>query len=144
VKALVTGSTGLIGSYLVEALASRGVAVRALARRTSDLTLLTGQPAEICYGDVTDPLSLGAAVEGVDWVFHTAARMNDWGPWPVFEAQNVTDHRNVTTLSPTTWPNSNMPPGSYERYFDATTTAPGVSPTASGVRGHGSGWVATV
>jgi 2-alkyl-3-oxoalkanoate reductase len=97
--ALVTGATGLIGSHLVEALEKRGDRVRVLVRRTSDLSEIAHTRAQKFYGDVTDPASLAPAVAGVDVVFHTAARMNDWGPWPWFLEQNVIGTGNLADAS---------------------------------------------
>jgi nucleoside-diphosphate-sugar epimerase len=71
-KALVTGSTGFIGSHLVKGLAQRGVQVRCLVRKTSDLKWLGGLPIEFVYGDCNDMGSLKEAVKGVDQVFHLA------------------------------------------------------------------------
>ncbi|MGD0916394.1 MAG: NAD-dependent epimerase/dehydratase family protein [Thermodesulfobacteriota bacterium] len=71
-KALVTGSTGFIGSHLVESLAQRGVRVRCLVRKTSDLKWLKNLPAEFVYGDCNEKDSLKEAVKGVDQVFHLA------------------------------------------------------------------------
>ena len=68
---LVTGANGFIGSHLVDELLGRGHRVRALVRPTSDLTWLDPR-AERVYGDVTAPLSLPAAVEGVGAVYHVA------------------------------------------------------------------------
>lgn len=93
--ALVTGATGLIGSHLVEALERHGHRVRVLVRRSSDLSEIAHTRAELFYGDVTDRTSLAPAVEGVDVVFHAAARMNDWGPWEWFLEQNVRGTRNL-------------------------------------------------
>jgi nucleoside-diphosphate-sugar epimerase len=71
-NALVTGGTGFIGSHLTEALIRRGVHVRCLFRKTSDLKWLKGLPIEFAHGDCNDKSSLGEAVRGVDWVFHLA------------------------------------------------------------------------
>ena len=71
-KALVTGGTGFIGSHLTEALIQKGVQVRCLLRKTSDLKWLKGLPVEFVHGDCNDKTSLEKAVRGVDWVFHLA------------------------------------------------------------------------
>jgi nucleoside-diphosphate-sugar epimerase len=71
-KALVTGATGFIGSHLVEALLQRGVQVRCLVRKTSDLSWLKNLPVELVRGDCNDKASLGEAVKAVDRVFHLA------------------------------------------------------------------------
>jgi len=57
-RALVTGGTGLLGSYLVERLLEQGHQVRALARRTSDISHLKTTGAEIVFGNVEDYDSL--------------------------------------------------------------------------------------
>jgi dihydroflavonol-4-reductase len=72
-KALVTGATGFIGAALVRELVGDGIAVRALARIGSDLRNLNGTSADIAQGDVRDPASLLAAMQGCAWVFHVAA-----------------------------------------------------------------------
>jgi nucleoside-diphosphate-sugar epimerase len=71
-KALVTGGTGFIGSHLVEALLKKGIQVRCLLRKTSDLKWLEGLPIEVRWGDCNDKNSLREAVEGVEQVFHLA------------------------------------------------------------------------
>ena len=71
-KALVTGGTGFIGSHLTEALIEKGVHVRCLRRKTSDLRWLKDLPIEFVHGDCIDKTSLEKAVQGVDWVFHLA------------------------------------------------------------------------
>jgi len=71
-KALVTGGTGFIGSHLTEALIRKGVQVRCLLRKTSDLKWLKGLPVEFVPGDCNEKASLAEAVKGVDWVFHLA------------------------------------------------------------------------
>jgi dihydroflavonol-4-reductase len=71
-KALVTGGTGFIGSHFTEALIEKGVQVRCLIRKTSDLKWLRGLPIEFVHGDCKEKTSLEKAVRGVDWVFHLA------------------------------------------------------------------------
>jgi dihydroflavonol-4-reductase len=71
-KVLVTGGTGFIGSHLVEALLKKGIQVRCLLRKTSDLKWLKGLPIEVHWGDCNDKNSLREAVEGVEQVFHLA------------------------------------------------------------------------
>ena len=80
-KVLVTGSTGFIGGALCRALVERDYEVRAFHRSTSNLRQLEGLPVEHVIGDLTQPQTLQAAVQGVEAVFHTAAwvGMNDPG-----------------------------------------------------------------
>ena len=81
---LVTGATGLLGSHLCEQLRKRGESVRALVRKSSDTTFLKSLGVELVYGDITDRQSLTPAMQGVDIVYHAAARVGDWGPWQEF------------------------------------------------------------
>ncbi len=92
---LVTGGTGLLGSHIVEQLRRRGRCVRALVRPGSDDGFLRSQGAEIVTGDVTDRASLERAFAGVDTVYHAAARVGDWGPWPEFVAITIEGTRNM-------------------------------------------------
>jgi nucleoside-diphosphate-sugar epimerase len=94
-KALVTGATGLLGSHIVDRLLERGDDVLALARPASDLTHLRQREVAIAQGDVTDPDSLRQAAQGVDVVYHAAAKVSDWGPWSEFEATTIKGTQNV-------------------------------------------------
>jgi nucleoside-diphosphate-sugar epimerase len=71
-RVLVTGATGFLGSHIAEQLARQGHSVRVLARRTSDRSFLRGFEVEEALGDVTQPDSLPAAVEGVEAIVHAA------------------------------------------------------------------------
>lgn len=73
-RALVTGATGIVGANLVRELLAHGWTVRALVRPGPPRRALMGLPLEIVPGDVLDPASLVAACEGVEVVFHAAAR----------------------------------------------------------------------
>ena len=71
--ALVTGSSGFVGSAVVRELLSDGFAVRALIRPTSPLTNLAGLDVELATGDLLDEDSLRTALRGCEFVFHVAA-----------------------------------------------------------------------
>ena len=78
---VVTGAGGFIGSHLVEALATRGVQVRALVHYNAQGTIgalrfiepAVLQAIEIVRGDVQDPYAVRSALQGAAAVFHLAA-----------------------------------------------------------------------
>jgi uncharacterized protein YbjT (DUF2867 family) len=70
VTVLVTGPTGFIGHHVVHALRARDVPVRALVRDPRRGSRLTAWGVELVEGDVTDPGSLRAALDGIDAVIH--------------------------------------------------------------------------
>jgi len=79
--ALVTGSTGFIGSKLCRALLEAGYIVRAFHRPSSSLNLIQDLEVEHALGDVTQPKTLTAAMKGVEVVFHAASKVDYWrGP----------------------------------------------------------------
>jgi nucleoside-diphosphate-sugar epimerase len=99
-RTLVTGSTGFLGSHLVERLLAQGHEVRALARRTSNLDHLSSTGVEIVFGDIEDCESLLPAVRGVEVVFHAAARVTPgWGEWRQFHASIVSGTENMLMAS---------------------------------------------
>ena len=73
---LVTGGAGFIGSHLVDALVKQGKAVRVLDNfctgHRENLAGIEGN-ITIVEGDLNDPDALGAAIAGVEVVFHQAA-----------------------------------------------------------------------
>ncbi len=69
-KALVTGSTGFIGSHLVEKLVQHDYRVRCLIRKTTKVEYVSGLPVEFVNADFDDIESLQSAVDGVDYIFH--------------------------------------------------------------------------
>ncbi|MEJ5274682.1 MAG: NAD-dependent epimerase/dehydratase family protein [Thermogemmata sp.] len=87
--ALVTGATGFVGSHVVEGLCQRGDNVRALVRPGTEARFLEQWGATVVRGDLTDPASLPAALEGVDLVVHCAAKVGDWGPHEEYRRVNV-------------------------------------------------------
>lgn len=77
-KILVTGATGHLGPYVVQALQADGHHVRALVRSSSDRGWLEANDVEITDGDILDPSSLEPAVSGVAAVVHMAALHDSW------------------------------------------------------------------
>jgi nucleoside-diphosphate-sugar epimerase len=86
---LITGATGFLGSHLAEAAAQRGWTVRTLARGGSDTSFLSRLPVAVVRGDLGDVAALREALQGVDVVFHCAAKVGDWGPAEDYRAVNV-------------------------------------------------------
>ena len=76
-KTLVTGATGFLGSVLVRQLVDRGEHVRILRRSTSKLDLLgpVAEKVEHAIGDVTNPDHMLEAMDGIQRVYHTAAKI---------------------------------------------------------------------
>jgi dihydroflavonol-4-reductase len=83
---LVTGSTGLLGSYLLAFLAHKGLKIKALKRANSSISLaekiftLYGPQGSSLHtsvewteGDVTDYYSITEALQGITHVYHCAA-----------------------------------------------------------------------
>jgi dihydroflavonol-4-reductase len=95
-RALVTGGTGFVGAHLVRTLLERGDSVRCLARASSPTTNLDGLTVEVVRGDLRDPDSLRAALDGADVVYHCAAdyRLYVRVPEEMY-ASNVEGTRNV-------------------------------------------------
>lgn len=94
-KILVTGANGFIGSELVRRLLERDAEVRCLYHRSRDR--LKGLNVHLVRGSITDPVSLPAAVEGVEVVYHLAGsgRAGDWGSRKWFFEQNADGTRNL-------------------------------------------------
>ena len=92
---LITGATGLLGSHIVEQLRRRDLPVRVLVRPGSNRSWLETQGVEFVEGDITDPASLKSACAGVEVVYHSAAKVGDWGPWEEFQRVTIDGTRNV-------------------------------------------------
>ncbi|MER8184430.1 NAD-dependent epimerase/dehydratase family protein [Kitasatospora sp. NPDC094015] len=89
-RILVTGASGFLGGHLVDGALRAGHQVRALVRPTSELGRLAALPGlELAFGDLGDAASLRRAVDGVDVVQHSAARVVDFGGRARFTADNV-------------------------------------------------------
>jgi len=75
---LVCGASGFVGSHTTRALVERGRKVRVLVRKTSRTEAFEELPVEILTGDVLDPPSLRAAMQGCRSVFYSVVDARFW------------------------------------------------------------------
>lgn len=78
-KVLVTGGTGFIGAYIIKELIEKGYSVRAI-RRSNKLPFFISpeilNKSEWVSGDILDVISLSEAMQGIDYVIHSAASVS--------------------------------------------------------------------
>ncbi len=67
-KLLITGGTGVLGGEIASQLAASGFTGRALVRRPDRAGSLTALGFEVVVGDLAEPETLDAALDGVDTV----------------------------------------------------------------------------
>jgi 2-alkyl-3-oxoalkanoate reductase len=91
--ALVTGGGGFLGRYIVEQLLDRGDRVTVFAR--GHYPELGRLGAQLVRGNLADLYAITQACEGVDLIYHVAAKAGLWGPWDDFYRANVTGTENV-------------------------------------------------
>ncbi len=95
---LVTGAGGFIGRHLAEELIQRGYRVRGLFLPDEDAGPLETMGVEVFRGDLTLPATLAGIGEGIDTVYHLAARTLDWGTRKQFETVMVDGTRNLLAV----------------------------------------------
>jgi nucleoside-diphosphate-sugar epimerase len=88
--AFVTGGSGFVGGALIERLRREGWDVRALARSERAAARVRELGAEPVMGDLDD-----LRIEGCEFTFHAAAKVEDWGDPDDFERVNVRGTQNV-------------------------------------------------
>ena len=77
-KTFVTGATGFIGASIVRELLRDGREVRALVRKGSDTSNLSGIDVELWQGDLRDHAGLTQGLKGCDVLYHAAADYRLW------------------------------------------------------------------
>jgi UDP-glucose 4-epimerase len=83
-RALVTGGAGFIGSRVVRDLLARGLDVTVLDDLSTGRREAVPDGAQLIEGDVRDAEHVRAALDGVDVVFHLAARVSVRGSFEHF------------------------------------------------------------
>lgn len=95
-KALVSGASGLTGSYMVKLLLKNGYQVRGIVRKTSNLDSLKGLPVEFYYADLATHPSFDDAMKDIDIVFNIAAAFRVEGvPQKYFKDVNFEGTRKL-------------------------------------------------
>lgn len=95
-RALVSGATGLVGSYIVERLHADGWMVRALVRDAKRAAWLGPLGAELIPGDVLDAGAFVRAAAGCEAIFHCAAAiLPERDEWEAYRATNLDGTRNA-------------------------------------------------
>jgi len=99
-KIFLTGATGFVGHHVALALADQGADLRLLVRKTSNLKNLEGIRGESVVGDLLEPESLCAGLEGCDAVMHVAADYRLWirDPQSMYRA-NVEGTRELLRMA---------------------------------------------
>jgi nucleoside-diphosphate-sugar epimerase len=92
---LITGATGFVGPYLVEALGGRGYTVRVLVLPHERPLFGEHANVSVFHGDVCRPETLFEPMRGVDLVFHLAGIHGLWRPQSVYYDVNVRGTENV-------------------------------------------------
>lgn len=95
-KTLVTGATGLVGYNIARTLLGRGREVVCLVRDPRRAENVVPPGCSLVPGDVTQPESLAAALDGVDVVYHAAGLPEQWLRCnDTFRKVNVEGTRNM-------------------------------------------------
>ena len=94
-KALVTGGGGFLGKAIVGQLLERGDTVYSFSRH--DHSELTEMGAAQVNGNLGDLEAVLKACEGMDVVFHTAAKAGVWGKFEDYYNTNVLGTENIIT-----------------------------------------------
>ncbi|MDD2822964.1 MAG: NAD-dependent epimerase/dehydratase family protein [Candidatus Daviesbacteria bacterium] len=102
-KILITGAAGFIGSHLVDLLLAEGVKhsdLKLLIPVGESLDNLPKKPFEIIRGDIRDKKVVQKAMEGVQIVYHLAARIDfDGKSYAEYKDVNVDGTQNLLDSS---------------------------------------------
>lgn len=92
--AVVTGANGFVGSHLVDLLLEKGLSVRCITRKSSNLQWLEGKNVEIYDSGLFDKAGLKVAFKDANYIFHVAGVVKSKKPEGYFKG-NVETTRNL-------------------------------------------------
>lgn len=93
----ITGSSGVLGTRLVQILSSHGANINCLVRQNSKIDNIKDLNPRITYGDITDKASLGNFVKDLDVCIHLAAMVGH-GNLNEYKKVNVSGTRNLCNI----------------------------------------------
>jgi UDP-glucose 4-epimerase len=96
--ALVTGGAGFIGSHLCRRLLAQGARVTVLDNLSVGRREVVPEGARFVHGDIRDESAVRQALDGVDAVFHLAARVTVRGSFEHFHEDLDTNVMGTATL----------------------------------------------
>jgi nucleoside-diphosphate-sugar epimerase len=95
----ITGIGGFIGLRMAERSRANGWTVRGLDLSPAGAERARAAGAEVVVGSVNDAAAVAAALQGADWVFHTAAIVEEDGPRDLYERVNIEGTRTVCNVA---------------------------------------------
>ncbi len=95
----ITGIGGFIGLRMAERARANGWTVRGLDLSPAGAERARAAGAEVVVGSVNDAAAVAAALQGADWVFHTAAIVEEDGPRDLYERVNIEGTRTVCNVA---------------------------------------------
>ncbi len=98
-KVLVTGATGFIGSFLVEALIRKGYDVTCLVRKTSKLKWLSHLRPQYLHADLDDTDSYAKRLGEFEYIFHLAGLTKADSAKDFYHANAVCTQKLVTAAA---------------------------------------------
>lgn len=111
----VTGATGFLGKHLLPILLDSGIPLRLLVRDRSKIVLPPKADVNLVQGDLADPPSVRAALQGCRAVLHAGALFRFWGSAQQFEQTNLQGTRNLLEAAQSI--------GGIERFIHISTIA---------------------
>lgn len=95
-KVLITGANGFLGSNVARELFRKGYEVKLMIRPSADVSVIEDIPSEVFYGDISEEAEVMKAMEGCNFVVHTASITEQWAvTFREYERVNVTGTKNV-------------------------------------------------
>lgn len=96
--AVVTGTSGFVGSHLIDFLLEKNYKVRCIVRKTSNLRWLDGKDVELHICELTDKDGLRKIFDGADYIYHVAGVVKSKKPEGYF-AGNVDTTRALLDVA---------------------------------------------
>lgn len=94
-KIVLTGASGLTGSHIAEYFVSKGLDVKCIVRRSSNINFLQTLGVQIEFAELSNQNEVNNALIGADFIIHTAAMVSDWGKYEDFYLINVIGTLNI-------------------------------------------------